>query len=34
MEKATSNKIPVLTKSSNMGIWVVGTTNQLFIRSS
>ena len=29
-EKAPSNQIPALTKSTNMGIWVVGTTNQLF----
>ena len=27
-------KIPALAKSTNMGIWVVGTTNQLFIRGS
>ena len=33
-EKAPSNKTPALTKSTNMGIWVVGTTNQLFIRGS
>ena len=31
--KAPSNKTTALTKSTNMGIWVVGT-NQLFIRSS
>ena len=30
-EKAPSNKTPALTKSTNMGIWVVGTTNQLCI---
>ena len=29
-EKAPSNETPALTKSTNMGIWVVGTTNQLF----
>ena len=29
-EKAPSNKTPALTKSTNMGIWVVGTSNQLF----
>ena len=29
-EKAPSNKTPALTKSKNMGIWVVGTSNQLF----
>ena len=33
-EKAPSNKTPALTKSMNMEIWVVGTSNQLFIRSS
>ena len=33
-EKAPSNKIPALTKSMNMGIWVVGISNQLFIRDS
>ena len=33
-ENAPSNKTPALTKSMNMGIWVVGTTNQLFIRGS
>ena len=33
-EKAPSNKTPALTKSTNMGIWVVGTSNQLFIRGS
>ena len=32
--KAPSNKTPALTKSINMGICVVGTTNQLFIRVS
>ena len=31
-EKAQSNETPAFTKSTNMGIWVVGTTNQLFIR--
>ena len=31
-EKAHSNKIPALTKSMNMDIWVVSLTNQLFIR--
>ena len=29
-EKAPSNKSPAFTKSTNMGISVVGTTNQLF----
>ena len=33
-EKTPSNKTPALAKSTNMGIWVVGTTNQLFIRGS
>ena len=34
-EKAPSNKVTTaLTKSTNMGIWVVGTTNQLFISGS
>ena len=33
-EKAPSNKTPALTKSTNMGIWVVDTTNQLFISDS
>ena len=33
-EKATSNKIPALTKSRHMGIWVVGISNQFFIRGS
>ena len=32
MEKAPSNKTPVLTKSTDMSIWVVVTSNQLFIR--
>ena len=31
-EKAQSNKTPALAKSTNMGIWVVGATYQLFIR--
>ena len=31
-EKAPSNETPVLTKSTNMGIWVLGTSNQLFMR--
>ena len=33
-EKALSNKTPALTKNANKGIWVVGTTHQLFIRGS
>ena len=33
-EKASSNITPAFTKSMNMDIWVVGTSYQLFIRSS
>ena len=33
-EKAPSNKIPALTKSINMHIWVVGTSSESFLRSS
>ena len=33
-EKAMSNKTPVLKKSTNMGMWDVGTSNQLFVRGS
>ena len=33
-EKAPSNKTPALTKSMNMAIWVVGTSNQLLIIGS
>ena len=33
-KKAPSNETPAPTKSKNMGIWVVGTTNQLFMRGS
>ena len=33
-EKALSNKTPAFTKSRNMCICVVGTSNQLFIRGS
>ena len=29
--KAPSNKTPALIESRNMSIWVVGTSNQLFI---
>ena len=29
-EKAPTKETPVLTKSMNMGIWVFGTSNQLF----
>lgn len=31
-EKSPSNKTPVLSRSMNMHIWVVGTPNQFFIR--
>ena len=33
-EKASSNKTQALTKSLSVGIWLVGTSNQLFIRGS
>ena len=33
-EKTPSNKTPALRKSTNMGVWAVGTLNQLFIRGS
>ena len=33
-KKEPSNKTQALTKRVNMDIWVVGTTNQLFIRGS
>ena len=33
-EKAPSNKTPALRKSTNMGVWAVGTLSQLFIRGS
>ena len=33
-EKAPSNKIPTYSKIMNMDIWVVGTSNQLFIPGS
>ena len=33
-EKAPSNKTPALRKSMNMGVWAIGTLNQLFIRGS
>ena len=32
--KAPSNKTPEITKSINMDIWVVGTSNQLIIKGS
>ena len=33
-EKAPQSKTPALTKSMNMGIWVIGTSNQPFTRGS
>ena len=33
-EKEPSNETPVLRKSINIGLWVVGTPNQFFIRGS
>ena len=33
-EKSLPNETPAITKSTNMGIWAVGTMNQLFKRSS
>ena len=33
-KKAPSNKTPALTNSGNMCIWVVGISNQVFIRGS
>ena len=33
-EKVPSNKTPAITKSMNMDILVVGTSNQLFARNS
>ena len=33
-ERVPSNKIPAPTKCTNVGIWVVGTSNHLFIRGS
>ena len=33
-EKAPLNETPALTKSTNMSLWVVGTTDELFIRGS
>ena len=33
-EKAPSNKTPAITKSMNMGIQAVGTSDQLFITGS
>ena len=34
MAKGPLNNTPVLTKSTNMGIWVGGTWHQPFIRGS
>ena len=34
MEKAPSNKTPALTKITNIGIRVIGTSNQILIRGS
>ena len=34
MENVPSNKTKALAKSMTMGIWVVGTSNQLFRRGS
>ena len=33
-EKAPCNNTPALTKSMNIDMWVVGTSNQVFIRGS
>ena len=33
-KEAPSNITPALAKSMNINIWVVGTSNQLFIRGS
>ena len=33
-ENAPPKKIPALRKSTNIGVWAVGTLNQLFIRGS
>ena len=33
-DKTPSYKTPVLRKSRNMGVWAVGTLNQLFMRGS
>ena len=33
-EEAPSNKAPALTRSINMDIWVVGTSNQLVMRGT
>ena len=33
-DKPPSYKTPALRKSTNMGVWAVGTLSQLFIRGS
>ena len=33
-EKVRSNKTLAIRKSTNVGVWAVGTLNQLFIRGS
>ena len=33
-EKAPSDKIPALRKSTNIGVWAAGILSQLFIRDS
>ena len=33
-KKVPSNKTPALKKSTNVGIWVVGTSNEVFTRGS
>ena len=33
-EKAPSNETPILSKSMSMDIWVIGTSNRLFIRDT
>ena len=33
-EKTPSNKAPALTKNVNMDMWLVGSSNQVFVRGS
>ena len=33
-ENAPSNETPIVSKSMNIDVWVVGTSNQLFLRGS
>ena len=33
-EKTPSNKTPALTESTNMGIWFVSKSNELFVRGT